>query len=206
LNLAPEQKEKFMALLLDQQLKAIDHAGALLPDGAADKTDAVKQVQDNQKELDENLKTLLGDEKFAQYQDYKQTMTERMQLDQFKQQLEGGKTPLQDEQVKSLLQVMKEEKEKVPPIFPQNAAEMLPDLGKPLTDETMDRQFEWQADLNRRVLERAGPILAPEQLKELTDFQAQQLNLQKVGMKMAREMFGNGQAPANVNVLVAPVK
>ena len=206
LNLAPEQKEKFMALLLDQQLKAIDHAGALLPDGAADKTDAVKQVQDNQKELDENLKTLLGDEKFAQYQDYKQTMTERMQLDQFKQQLEGGKTPLQDEQVKSLLQVMREEKEKVPPIFPEHGAGMSPDFTKLLTDETMDRQFEWQADLNRRVLERAGPILAPEQLKELTDFQAQQLNMQKMSMKMASEMFGNGQTPANVNVLVAPVK
>ncbi len=83
---------------------------------------------------------------------------------------------------------------------------MLPDLGKLLTDETMDRHFEWQADLNRRVLERAGPILAPEQLKELADLQAQQLKMQKVGFKMAREMFGNGQAPANVNVLVAPVK
>ena len=83
---------------------------------------------------------------------------------------------------------------------------MSPDFTKLLTDETMDRQFEWQADLNRRVLERAGPILAPEQLKELTDFQAQQLNMQKMSMKMASEMFGNGQTPANVNVLVAPVK
>src|SRR2546427_3132464 len=145
LNLAPEQKEKFMALLLDQQVKAIDHAGALLPDGAADKTDAVKQVQDDQKELDESLKTLLGDEKFAQYHDYKQTMTERTQLDQFKQHLEGGKMPLQDEQMKSLLQVMREEKEKVPPIFPEHGAGMAPDFGKLLTDETMDRQFEWQA-------------------------------------------------------------
>ena len=130
----------------------------------------------------------------------------RTELDQFKQQLEGGKTPLQDEQVKSLLQVMREEKEKVPPIFPEHGAGMAPDFGKLLTDETMDRQFEWQADLNRRVLERAGPILAPEQLKELTDFQAQQLNLQKVSMKMARELFGNGQAPADASVPVAPVK
>jgi len=147
-----------------------------------------------------------GNDWLSQYQDYRQTMTERRELDQFKQQLEGGKTPLQDEQVKSLLQVMREEKEKVPPIFPGNGAEMSPDFGKLLTDETMDRRFEWQADMNRRVLERAGPILAPEQLKELTDFQAQQLNLQKMSMRMAREMFGNGQTPADANVLVAPVK
>ncbi len=206
LNLAPEQKEKFMALLLDQQSKAIDHADAFLPDGAGTKTEAVKEVQDNQKALDENLRALLGDEKFAQYQDYKQTMTERRQLDQFKQQLEGGKTPLQDEQMRSLLQVMREEKKLVPPIFPEDGAGMSADFGKLLTDETMDRQFEWQADLNRRVLERAGPILAPEQLKELTDFQAQQLSLQKAGIKMARELFGNGQAPADASVLVAPVK
>ena len=65
-----------------------------------------------------------------------------------------------------------------------------------LTDENLDKQFQWQSDLNQRVAERAGQVLTPAQLKEFTDFQTQQANLQKASMKMAREMFGGGKAPA----------
>ena len=36
-------------------------------------------------------------------------------------------------------------------------------------------------------------VLTPEQLKEFADFQTQQLNLQKAGAKMARELFGAGK-------------
>jgi hypothetical protein len=40
------------------------------------------------------------------------------------------------------------------------------------------------------VRERAIEVLAPEQLKAFADFQEQQLNMQKFGMKMAREILG----------------
>ena len=208
LNLPPEQKDKFMELMLDRQMSSIDQAGALFKEGETDKTEAAKAMQESQKELDASLKALVGDEKFAQYQDYTKTMGERMQLDQFRQQLETGNMALQDDQMKSLLQVMKEEREKVPPVISNKAGDNPADFAKALSEDNLAKQFQWQEDLNRRVQERAGQVLTPEQLKEFTDFQSQQMNLQKVGMKMAKELFGTGKtaAPTDVQVIVAPGK
>ncbi len=59
----------------------------------------------------------------------------------------------------------------------------------------MSQHFAWQEDFNRRVAERAGQVLTAEQLKELDDFQSQQLTMQKFGMKMARELFGGSKTP-----------
>jgi hypothetical protein len=196
LNLTPEQKDRFLELVLDHQMAAVDQAGALFGGGDAGKTEAAQNFKDKQTELDANIKALVGDEKFTHYEEYKKTMADRMVLDQFQQQLDGSGAALQDPQLKSLLQVMKEERDKVPAVLPDKGAEASADFGKLLTDENLQKQFQWQEDLNRRVQDRAGQVLNPQQLKELTDFQAQQLNLQKVGMKMAREMFGTGKTPA----------
>jgi hypothetical protein len=45
-------------------------------------------------------------------------------------------------------------------------------------------------DYNKRVLDRAGLVLTPAQLQQFTDLQNQQASMQKLGLKMAREMFG----------------
>lgn len=206
LNLPSEQKDRFMELLLSQQMSAVENAGALFKEGDTDKTEAAKAMKDKQTELESNLKTLLGDDKFAQYQDYTKTMAERMQLDQFRQQLDSGSLPLQEDQAKSLMQAMKEEREKVPPVVPSKVGDSPADYAKALSPENLDKQVQWQEDVNRRVQERAAQILTPEQLKEFTDFQNQQLNMQKVGMKMAREMFGGDKAapPTAVEVIAPP--
>ena len=65
-----------------------------------------------------------------------------------------------------------------------------------------------QEEINRRVLERAAQVLTPEQLKSYGEFQFQQLEMQKFGMKMAQQMFGtNGNLSVrDVKFEVAPVK
>ena len=206
LNLAPEQKDRFMDLMTSNQMAAVDNAGALLNASDAGKTEAAKALKDKQTELESNLKALLGDDKFSQYQDYTKTMADRMQLDSFRQQLDNGNQGLQEDQTKSLLQAMKEEREKVPPVVPSKVGDSPADYAKALSPENLDKQVQWQEDVNRRVQERAAQILTPEQLKEFTDFQNQQLNMQKVGMKMAREMFGGDKAapPTSVEVIATP--
>jgi hypothetical protein len=204
LNLAPEQKDQLMGLLQEHQMAAVEQAGALFGSGESDQTKISSALKDKEKELDTQVKSLLGEEKFAQYSAYKTTLGERMQLDQLRQQLEGGNAPLQDEQMQSLLQVMKEERDKTPPVIPNKKGEGAANFAQMLTDETMEKQFQWQEDLNRRVLERAGQILTPQQLKEYTDFQTQQLTMQKAGMRMAREMFGGGNPPSTEVKVEAP--
>ncbi len=196
LNLPAEQKNQLMAALLDHQMATIEQAGGLFKPEGGDTAAAAQSLQDKEKQFNEQVKAMLGDDKFTQFEEYKKTMGERLVLDQFKQQLADGQSPLQDEQTKSLLQIMKEERDKLPPVIAKQDSQNPANIAQQLTDENLDKQFQWQSDLNQRVAERAGQVLTPAQLKEFTDFQTQQANLQKASMKMAREMFGGGKAPA----------
>ncbi len=204
LNLSPDEKEKLKTLLTDAQMKNVEAAQGLFGGGEA--TDAVqdtgKQIADAKKQTDEEVKALLGDERFTQYQDYQKTMGERMQLDQLKNQLSAENMPLKDDQMKQLLQVMKEEKTALPPVIPDDQTQV--PSKEMFTSDNLEKQMKWMDEYNRRVRERAGQILTPDQLKQYQSFQEQQTSMQKLGLSMAKQMFGgekSGAAPA-----VAPVK
>jgi hypothetical protein len=113
-----------------------------------------------------------------------------MQLDQLRTQLEGQNLALQDQQASQLLQIMKDEKERVPPIIPSDAGQNPDKLKDMFTGGKLEQQLQWMEDYNKRVLERAGQVLTPAQLQQFTDLQNQQASMQKLGLKMAKEMFG----------------
>jgi hypothetical protein len=159
-------------------------------EGAAE--DASKLFVEAKKQTDAELAALLGDERFAQYEDYQKNIGERMQLDQLKTKMAAENLPLQDDQMAQLLQVMKEEKTAVPPVIPTDNTQV--PKKELFTAENLDRQMQWMAEYNRRVLDRAGQILSPEQLKQYQEFQEQQATMQKLGMKMALQMFGGDKS------------
>ena len=192
LNLSPEEKDKFKALLTDAQMRTIENAQGLFGDKKEVMPEEVEKLAAEAKnQTDADIKALLGDERFALYEDYKKNMTERMQLDQFKTRLAAEKLPLQDNQSAQLLQIMKEEKAAVPPVIPTDNSQF--PKKESMTAENLDRQWAWMEDYNRRVLERAGQVLTPEQLKQYREFQEQQASMQKLGLNMARQMFGTGK-------------
>lgn len=207
LNLAPEQNDKLMALLLDQQMKNVDRAQTLFAkDGDTGATNLWTAIGDEQKQSEESIKALLGEEQFAQYQDYTKTLGERMQINMFQQQMEGGQSALQDEQLKQLMAVIREERDNNPPAMSSDLKPDAANFEKIFSGDLLEKQMQWQKEQNQRVLERAGQILTPEQLKAYGDFQNQQLNMQKLGMKMAREMFGNKPGAGEVKVQEAPAR
>jgi len=198
LNLTSEQKQRFMDLLVDHQLKSAEQAGTVFgKDGKMDFSKIGDVAKTEETRLEEELKPLLGEEKFAQYQDYQKNMSERMQVDQFRQQLDGTDSALKDDQLKRLMSVMAEEREKNPSALSTNPQQG--NFEKFMDPNALEKQLQWQEELNRRVLERAAEVLAPDQLKSYAEFQTQQLQMQKFGMKMAQQMFGtnaNISAPA----------
>ena len=188
MNLTAEEKQKFSELLLDQQMKTMEAGMGVFEEGGL--TNVTQSVQAQQKETEEQLKALLGEERFTQYQEYQKTVGDRVQLDQLRQQMETAGTPVQEEQLNQLLALTKEERERTPAPFPQDPQAAAANMEKMLSGEGMESQMAWQEEINRRVLERAATVLTPEQLKAYGDFQAQQINMQKLGVKMMKEMFG----------------
>ncbi len=198
LNLSPEEKDKFKELLTDSQMGKVAATQSLLG-GTQDEatTAAAKQsVADAKKQSEADIKALLGEQRYAQYEDYQKNVGERMQLDQLKTQLAGENAPLRDEQTAQLLQIMKEEKLALPPAIPADQSEM-PDKDT-FTPQKMDEQLKWMDQYNARVADRAKSVLTPEQFINYQKFQEQQASMQKLGMQMARQMFGGekGKTPA----------
>jgi hypothetical protein len=204
LNLPPDQEKQLIALLLDQQMSGVERASGMFGGDAAARTNAIAAITQAHKENSDKIKGLLGEEKFAQYEEYQKSMGDRMVLQQFQQQAAAGDAPLRDEQMQQLVQLMKEERARTPPVISQDPAVAAANFEKMMNDELLNRQLEWQEAFNRRVSERAAGLLTPEQLKEFSDFQAQQVNMQKVGMKMAREMFGTKEGAPSITPVVVP--
>jgi hypothetical protein len=192
LSLNPEQKQQFLDVLLDQMMSGMTNASGLFG-GQGPRADALQAIKEQEKEMQAKLKQLLGDERYGRYEDYQKSVNERMMVNSLRQQMDESPTPLRDEQSAQLLAIMREEKARVPPVIPStasSAADALQALG---SDEAVSRQLQWQEDYHHRLVERAKQVLTPEQMKAYEEFLQSQLAMQKMGMKMARDMFGDGQ-------------
>lgn len=109
LNLAPAQLETFKSLLLEKQSAMQDVMAAARGQGLDPRSDPEgfrKLVATTQGDLDANLKAVLGDESFTQYQQFQQSQPQRNVVSQLQQSLSYTDTPLTDAQSAQLLQIL----------------------------------------------------------------------------------------------------
>ncbi|HEX7863227.1 MAG TPA: hypothetical protein VF773_23060 [Verrucomicrobiae bacterium] len=192
LKLTPEQEEKFKEMLLAQQMDNMSNASAMF-DGNADRTKVAQELAEKTKAKEEQLKELLGEEKFAQYQEYNQTIGERMMLEQFARGAE-----LSPDQNEQLLAMIREEKRNVQADFGGQQFDPTKDWQEMVnSEEVMQRFYSQQEEVNERVLQRAAELLTPEQIKKLGPVLKNQIEMQKAGMNMAKQMLksSGGQDP-----------
>ncbi len=193
LKLSPEETDRLNQLLLDRQMQNMDKASELMSQNG-DKAELAKEMKDRTEGTESQIKELLGDERFAQYKDYTQTMSDRMALDQFNKQFSDS--PLSDQQHQQLLSIMVEER--------KNAGG--PDLSKPenfnllASGDSLQKFIDQQKTINQQVYARAVNILSAEQLHLFGSFQTNQLELQQMGLKMAQKMWGtNGNTSTHAH-------
>jgi hypothetical protein len=188
LKLSPEEEEKFKDMLIAQQMENMSQAGAMFEGDATDRAKVAQELAAKRAEKDEEIKQLLGDEKFAEFQNYNQTLGERMMIEQF-----GRSADISQQQSDQLMAIMQEEKKNVQMNFGAQPADPNQDWQAVLgSDEATARLFMQQEEVNNRTLERAAQILTPEQYEKFAPVLKNQLEMQKAGLKMAREMFGTG--------------
>jgi hypothetical protein len=193
LQLTPDQEKQFKEILLEQQMQNISQAGSIMDQSSTNRAEVIQKIAQDREQRQQEIKQLLGDDKFAQYEDYNQTMGERMLLDQFGKQVE-----LKPDQTEQLLNIMREEKKNAQINAGVMAKDPTADF-KALQDPTAaEKMITQQEEVNQRVLERAGQVLSPEQLQKLSPVLQNQIEMQRAGMKMARQMFGGDANAAPV--------
>ena len=57
----------------------------------------------------------------------------------------------------------------------------------------LEQALQTQRDLQQRVLARAHTVLSPDQMTAFESAQKQQLQMQEMGVKMGKAIFGGGK-------------
>ena len=176
LNLSPEETKQFFELLSAQTSKAME-AGMKMISGDKKAIDQIATSTDE-------IKTFLG-ERYSQYENYQKSIPDRAQLGQVSAQMAARQTPLRPDQSSGLLQIMQQEKLNTSKF---TAANTDPNNTN-FNEETINDTFQAQEDRNSRILARSKTLLTPEQWNALGEQQKQSLQMQKMGMEMAKGMF-----------------
>jgi len=212
LNLDPKLADQVFSLLGDRQMALSEATFGAMKGGALDeaatkemgaKTEALK------KEYDEKLKTVLGDTGMSQLQDYERTLGDRMMLNMHEQQFSATGSPLESAQRDSLLQIMKDERLKTPAgVFdPANGGDVSKTIAAVRDDGAIEKWIAQEQDYQQRVVQAATKTLNPDQVNALQESFKQQLEMQRFGVKMSKEMFkGTGTSAPASTVTESPAK
>lgn len=186
-NLTPDEAEKFFQLLQERQMALMDSSANMMAGGEVDMKAATAAANTT----DDALKDLLGSARFGEYQDFEKTLGDRIQVQQFSQQLGAVGPPLQDYQSQALIQIMSQEQANLPNFKSGHGAGI--QQATNMNPADMD-QFSQQIDaMNQRVYNRAMSVLTPPQLSAFASFQKNMAAAQLAGLKMSQQMLKGEQ-------------
>lgn len=152
LNLRPEQLQKFKALLLERQTSAMDTFIVGAQKGLnplQNEAELNKLVSESQSEVDRQIKDLLGESSYSQYDNFVKSEPQRAVVGQLQQSLGYDDEPLTREQSERLTQV----------------------LAAPSSDPAKNGRAQ---GLTEEAINQARTFLSPSQTKALEDLRQQQ--------------------------------
>jgi predicted Holliday junction resolvase-like endonuclease len=197
LGATPEQTATVKDLIVKKSLVDANMGVSMMAgDLDADKRkELVQQAKTEKDAINDQIKGLVGDENYAQFQAYEKTIPERMQISMFKDQQASGPQALSAEQESNLLLALSEERQNFK--FTTDYADqskMDGDFASMFTEEKMSIYEQEKKQLDTQYLDRARAVLSPEQVGPFEKFLTAQTEMQKTGMKMAMQMFGGKSA------------
>ena len=194
LGLSSAEADRVIELLADRQMDASEKAMASVDGAEKDPAKLEQAGKDAQKvvsEYEEKLKAALGPEKKAKLDEFERTLGDRMALQQYQGSFAAAGQPLDDTQRAGLLQIMKEERMKTPagPLDP-GSKDVAASMKAMQSSEALEKSLAMQRQLQQRVFDRAHTVLTPDQMNAFETAQKGQLQMQEMGVKMGKAMFG----------------
>ena len=189
LGLSDEETDKVMELLAARQAAASELA---LSGASGAKADPAKSAE--VADFDAKIKALLGPEKAAKLNEYERTAGDRMAVRQYERSFTQAGLPLDETQSAGLLQIMKDERMKAPASpLESGGRNPLAAMASMQDGAALEQALQTQRDLQQRVLARAHTVLSPDQMTAFESAQKQQLQMQEMGVKMGKAIFGGGK-------------
>lgn len=165
LGLNSEEADRLFNLLAENQMAMTSRMPDLANPGQDPAAmDAFRRSQQAlQRQQADSLTALLGNAKYAQWQEYQQTRPARLQANNYATTLAQAGSPLDSAQLKSVVSAVVAEQ--------KSARQDFQAVARQIDQEAMQNR---QAESNRRVLEAVTPYLTAQQLNALrTQFEQQ---------------------------------
>jgi hypothetical protein len=185
LNLTPQQLEQFKNLLVEKRTAVADVMAAARSQGLTgrENRDEVRAlVQNAQNEVDNNIRSTLGEAAYSQYQNFEQTQPQRAVVSQLQQRLSYSGTPLTDAQSEQLVQVLASS-------TPTNGGGATGATPRPGGVATR-LGFNGGAAITDQAVSQSSTVLAPAQVQALQQLQQEQ-QAQAQLTKIMRDQFQN---------------
>jgi hypothetical protein len=184
-KLSTQQTQRFYQLLTDYLVEGFIEDAEVM-EKTTEKGPSTEPAPDLGTELMRQLHLLLGDTVVNRLHEYEKTGSERLILAQYRHELRMNDVAISDETAKSLFQIIGEEKARMPALAFDARGGEKGDPRRALEGDNAERYYEAEADLNRRVLSRAGSVLNEEQYAELAKFMGRHLAAEKAGIEALR--------------------
>jgi hypothetical protein len=186
LGLSPQESEQLLELLTDRQMEMAAAGMQAFDSNNPDQAKEKARLTENTKRYEDQIKAIIGEEKYKSLQTYEGSMGDRFMLQQF----EGAGAPLAGDQKQQLLALMREERAKAPSLNLANSTNPTQQMEALRNPDTMNQFVSNQEEFQKRVLERSRQFLSADQIGALEKVQQQQLEMIKMQMKMSRQMLG----------------
>jgi len=192
LGLTSEQSAALKDLILNKSLVDAGAGMAMMTEAATNRPHILEEAKKEKAAVDEQIRQMLGDENYSQFQTYEKSIPDRMVVGMFRDQQASGPGALTPEQEAQLIQFMNQERQsfKFTTDF-SDPNRVSSDLAGNFTKEKMEQFLVEQEDLYQRYLGRAQGILSAEQYAAYEKFLSSQRQMQKLGLDLASKMFTN---------------
>ena len=186
LGLSPTDEEALKKLLEDRQMALMDVGLAAMGESGTDSKQTTEDTKTLKAQYDKQIEDLLGPQAYSAFQQYDQTVAERVQVNLFKQSLSADNA-LTDQQENERVEAMYQARKALPESSLLNGQTRDPSQ---LTEDGIAQALKVQEQLQKQYADSAASILTPAQLDQFTKFQQQMSAMQAASMKMASQMFG----------------
>ncbi len=108
LQLAPEQSARLFDLMVDLRLVPMDYLNSTEALGVSDLAprDSVSMIRELQRPIYDEIKQLLGEDRYGEYRKYTGSLTERQTLEMMTQPLKYGDHPLTESQFDAVVNAL----------------------------------------------------------------------------------------------------
>lgn len=193
LHLQPEQKERLLDLLADQQMRAMSNGPPFRADGTPLDENQMREFQERiqaqQRDNQAELTALLGSGGMQQWSEYQNSLGARMQVRQLRSTLEAVGEPLREDQAQSLITAMTAEAQRrnaESASNAQSAAAMTRSADATDRAAAFEQMLQRTEQYNKRVHDAVAPYLSSQQLASFDASQDRQLVMQRANLKMLR--------------------